>query len=292
MWLNHIKKKKAKTLKKLEVMSSVVGAINVYSSAEDLAKWYLNYSNPNGKLGKLIQRLDTPVQLSNGKKYNYYWGDMAIGREFTHPERGLPIFWNFGLQGGYGTNVFRYLNQNIISFALGNSNQYNGALAQGALNVFVEDEYLLPANIDFKSKKIKKLSVEQLKVFEGNYWFKEGYASELFIKNDTLRAKWLFNDRNRYQTLVPLGDNTFQQYAKMENTRLFKFKKEDDVMTLYFTFNESKPDVMERYEPITLSENGITKLLRNVLQYRVRLSIYILCSRGTTNCKTFKSSRY
>lgn len=241
--------------KKLEVRSSVVGAINAYSSAEDLAKWYLNYLNPKGNLGRLIQRLDTPVQLSNGKKFVYYWGEMAIGLEFTHPERGLPIFWNFGLQGGYGTNVFRYIDQNITSFALGNSNQYNGSLAQGAIAPFVKDLYPLPPNIDFKTKKIKKLSAKRLKTFEGHYWFKEGYASQLFVENDTLRSKWLFSKGST--TLVPLSDDTFQQYAEMEATRLFKFKKENDEMTLFFTFNESRPDIMQRYEPVEPSAQAL-----------------------------------
>lgn len=241
-------KKEGTDYKKFEVRSSVVGAINAYSSAEDLANWYLNYSNPKSKLGRLIQKLDTPVQLSNGKKFVYYWGEMAIGREFRHPERGLPIFWNFGLQGGYGTNVFRYLDQNIISFALGNSNQYNGALAQGAIGPFVKDLYPLPENIDFKAKKIKKLSAKKLKAFEGNYWFKEGYASQLFIENDTLRSKWLFS--TGHQTLVPLADDIFQQYAEMDATRLFKFKKEGDDMRIFFTFNESRPDIMQRYVPV------------------------------------------
>ncbi|MFK7813308.1 MAG: serine hydrolase domain-containing protein [Maribacter sp.] len=241
--------------KKLEIGSSVVGAINAYSSAEDLAKWYLNYSHPKGNLGRLIQRLDSPVQLSNGKKFVYYWGEMAIGREFTHPERGLPIFWNFGLQGGYGTNVFRYLNQNITSFALGNSNQYNGALAQGAIGSLVKDLYPLPENIDFKAKKIKKLSTKKLKAFEGNYWFKEGYASQLFVENDTLRSKWLF--ARGHQTLVPLSDDTFQQYAEMDATRLFKFKKESDDMEISFTFNESRPDIMRRYKPVEPSAQAL-----------------------------------
>jgi len=248
-------KEENKNYKKYEVNSSVIGAINAYSTVEDLAKWYVNFTNPKGNLGSLIKQLNTPVQLSNGKKFIYYWGEMAIGREFTHPERGLPIFWNYGFQGAYGTNVFRYLDQNITAFVLGNNNQYNGSLAQGLINPFVKDTYPLPANIDYSAKKIKKLSTKKLKTFEGHYWFKEGYASELFVKNDTLRTKWLFG--TRYQTLVPLSDNTFQQYAKMEDTRLFKFKKEGKNMTLYFTYNESRPDIMERYEPVNLSEQAL-----------------------------------
>jgi len=259
--LDHIaipyQKGEGETYKTSEVRSSVVGAINVYSSAEDLTKWYLNYTNPQGEIGRLIQKLDTPVRLSNGEKFVYYWGEMAIGREFTHPERGLPIYWNYGFQGAYGSNIFRYPNQNITSFVLGNCNQYNGAPAQNAINIFVENLYPLPAEIDFKTKNIKTLSVKKLKAFEGHYWFKNGYASELFVKNDTLRAKWLFNDKTRYQTLVPLSDNEFQQYAKMEDQRRFKFKKEGDQMTLVFTYNESSPDIMERYNPVNPSEEAL-----------------------------------
>jgi len=250
-------KEEGKDYKKLEVLSNVVGAINAYCSAEDLAKWYLNYSKPNGTIGQLIKQLDTPVRLDSGEKFNYYWGDMAIGREFTHPERGLPIFWNYGFQGAYGTNVFRYLNEDIIAFVLGNNNQYNGMTAQWLLNPLVEDIYPLPANIDFSTKNIKTLSTKALKSFEGHYWYKKGYASEIFIKNDTIRSKWLFSPRDRYQTLVPLSDNTFQQYAKMEDTRLFEFKEKGDHMTLYFTYNESSPDIMERYVPVEPSEKEL-----------------------------------
>lgn len=238
-----------------EVNSSVVGAINAYSTAEDLAKWYLNYSSPQGKVGQLIQKLDTPVKLDDGNVFEYYWGKMAVGREFAHPERGLPIFWNYGMQGAYGTNVFRYLDQKIIAFVLGNNNQYNGGLAHDMVDVFVEDLYPLPANIDFESKNIKNLRTLELEKYVGNYWFDEGYASQIFVENDTLRSKWLFSSRS--QTLVPLSDNTFQQYAKMEDTRLFRFEDEGEGMTLYFTYNESTPDIMKRYEPVKLSTNDL-----------------------------------
>ena len=248
-------KNKDERYKRNQINSSVVGAINAYSSAEDLAIWYSNFHNPKGNLGKMIQKLDAPVKLPNGKKNIYYWGEMAIGREFTHPERGLPIFWNFGMQGGYGTNVFRYLDQNLISFALGNNNQYNGGLAHDVIDVFAEDLYPLPSEIDFETLNVKKLSPKKLKSFEGHYWFKEGYASKLFVENDTLRSQYIFS-RGSIK-LVPLSDNTFQQYAKMEDKRLFKFEEKDDDMTLFFTYNESRPDIMKRYIPVNPSEKEL-----------------------------------
>lgn len=238
--------------KKNYVQSNVVGAINAYSTAEDLAKWYLNFSNPKGKLGLLIQKLDTPVRLNNGEKFSYYWGEMVFGREFTHPERGLPIFWNFGLQGGYGTNVFRYIDQNIISFVLGNSSQYNGAAAMNAIEPFVKNIYLDPPIVNYNTLKTKKLSNKKLKSFEGNYWFKKaGYATKLFVKNDTLRNQWIFSSRS--SKLIPINRNTFQQVGTTDEVRLYNFKKNEEGLKLYFTYNESKPDIMEKYTPVNPS---------------------------------------
>lgn len=248
--------KEEEHFKKAEVLSNVVGAINAYCSAEDLAKWYLNFTRPNGTLGRLIQKLDAPVKLTNGKKFNYYWGDMAIGREFTHPERGLPIFWNFGIQGGYGANVFRYLDQNIISFALGNNGQYNGSLAMNAIEPFVKNLYLFPPTIDINKLKTKNLSTKKLKAFEGYYWYKDaGYASHIFVENDTLRSKWMFSSRSA--PLYPLSNTTFQMVGGNEDVRLFNFKKEEHGNTLYFTYNDSEADIMKPYVPVEPSEQSL-----------------------------------
>ncbi len=43
----------------------------------------------------------------------------------------------------------------------------------------------------------------------------------------------------------------------MEDTRLFKFIKKGNNMSLYFTYNESRPDIMERYIPVNPSEEAL-----------------------------------
>ncbi len=229
------------------VSNNTIGFINVYGSASDLGKWYAHYQNPKGDLGKLIQKLDTPVQTDDGTHFEYYWGKMAIGREFSHPERGLSVFWNYGFQGGYGTNVFRYNDQEITCFVLGNNDMYNGGLAQEMINIVMEDQYTMPALIDFSEQSFVQKTTEELRKYEGHYWFDEGYASEIFVKNDTLRTRWLFG--KSYQTLVPISETTFQQYAKMEDVRLFNFIEERGQMTIDFRYNESTPDIMKRYTP-------------------------------------------
>ena len=242
------RKEEGEKYKKNEVRSNVIGAINAYSSAEDMCKWYINFTNPKGSLGHMIQKLDTPVQLTNGNQFDYYWGKMTIGREFGHPERGLPIYWNFGFQGGYGSNIFRFKNEKIISFVLGNNNNYNGSLAMDAIDTLVKEHYTLPATVDYKTLKTKKMESSKLKSFEGNYWFQPaGYASKIFVENDTLRSQWLFSEMSI--KMVPISENTFQQVSNSDEIRQFKFIKGDNGTTLYFKYNDSDPDIMKSYTP-------------------------------------------
>lgn len=241
-------KEEGEEYKKNEVRTNVIGAINGYSTAEDMTLWYQNFTHPKGTLGKMIQRLDKPVQLTNGEEFVYYWGKMTIGREFGHPERGLPIYWHFGFQGGYGTNVFRYPHKDIVTFVLGNNNQYNGGLASDAISHLVEDDYLLPPVVDYDQLKTVKLSSRKLKSYEGNYWFQPaGYATRIFVENDTLRNQWLFG--SRYNTLVPINDHTFQQVGSTDEIRRYKFVKERDQIALQFKYNQSEEDIMEKYIP-------------------------------------------
>jgi hypothetical protein len=139
---------------------------------------------------------------------------------------------------------------------LGNNNQYNGALAMDAIDPFLKDLYLLPTTIDYTTLETKELTTEKLKSFEGYYWFqKAGYASKLFVENDTLRNQWVFT--NRSSKLLPISDNTFQQMGINEDIRLYQFKKEEAGFRLFFTYNDSAPDIMERYEPVTPSAQDL-----------------------------------
>ena len=229
--------------------SSVLGAINAYCSAEDLSIWYLNFIKPNGRLGRMVQDLDTPVQLNDGTQFDYYWGKMTIGREFSHPERGIPLYWNFGIEGGYGCNIFRFMDQKIISFVIGNNDQYNGGLAMNLIDPYVNDLYTQPEVIDYSKLKTVEMSNSEMKAFEGHYWFSPGgYATRIFVENDTLRNQWLFG--TRYNTLIPISENTFQQVGTTDEIRKYKFVKEGSSTTLHFKYDESEEDIMESYVPV------------------------------------------
>lgn len=201
-----------------------IGVTNLYTIAEDFAKFYQAFYN-DSKLSTLVKKLDTYVTLDSGKEYNSTWGKMTLGSYFDHPERGLPkMSWHFGLAGGYGANVFRFQSHNVVSFVLGNNNRYNGMPAMNLAYQILEDRFTEPPQIDYSKIKYKKLSNNQLKKHEGVYWDKSNsIVREIYVKNDTLRCKLLSN--NRETALLPISKNKFQFYLQGDTEVFITFIK-------------------------------------------------------------------
>lgn len=200
------------------------GVSNLYTTAEDFATWFQLY-NGNKKLSNLVRKLDQYVQLSSGKEFASTWGKLTIGRYFDHPERGLPkMSWQYGLVAGYGANVFRYQSHDLVSFVLGNNNQYNGMPAGVLANQMLEEEYTEPAEINYSKINFTSLSMKKLKKFEGVYWDKtNSIVREIYVKNDTLRYKRLNN--NRETPMLPLTENKFQFYLRGDTEVIVTFEK-------------------------------------------------------------------
>ncbi len=224
-----------------------LGVTNLYTSAEDLAKWYLNYSNPEKEIGKLVKKLDNYVILNDGKIFNSSWGKMTYGRYFDHAERGVPKMWQFGLVGGYASNMFRFHTKNFTSFVIGNNNRYNGMPAMEMAYEILENNFTEPPSIDFSKVRTKKLSTKKLKKHRGFYWNKKnGGSVQIYVKNDTLRYKGLRS--NRENTLVSLDDNTFQFVVRNDDKIILKFINDkfsvvfgDSDETIYDKFNLVAP---------------------------------------------------
>lgn len=228
------------------------GPTNLYTTAEDLHKWYSFFNSPPAtKFAILVQRLDEQARLENGDTFNSAWGTMTLGREFFHKERGLPCFWQYGISGGYAANVFRFPEQRLISFVLGNNNRYNGMPAMSMAYHFLEDEFPEPQAIDVGKLKTKKLSKTRLQIYEGHYWNSErAIARRLFVTGDTLYYARLGQEEGL--PMIPLEqDNTFQLQVDSDDVIKLSFKEVGSDLNYNITLGESDPNNYERYTPIT-----------------------------------------
>lgn len=246
------------SFKKNVLNNGNAGPTNLYTSAEDLAIWYSQFGNTDSGIAKTIRKLHTLVKLDDGKTYNSSWGSMTLARDFFHKERGIPAYWQFGLTGGYGANMFIFPEQKIISFALGNNNQYNGLYAMAPVEPLLKDHYIFPPVVDFKRLKTKKLSQKKLAVYEGHYWdAKAGYARKIHVESDTLR--YYRPEQDRASALVPLGDDTFQMVVGSDDIVKINFERAKDSYNMIVVSGESDQMVHEAYDPVSYSQDDLAE---------------------------------
>ncbi|ALL05724.1 hypothetical protein AQ505_09605 [Pedobacter sp. PACM 27299] len=242
---------------------SIVGTTNLYTSAADLSRWYLNFENPKIGSKKLIEKLNLPVTLDDDRTtFNPTAGKLLYGQQYQHAERGVPKFWTYGLEGGYASNIFIFPHQNVTSFVLGNNNRYNGRLAMNLALEVLGDIFPKPATIDFNQLETIKLTPQQLDIYSGHYWDNENAAArKLYVENDTLKYQTL--DGNDESQLVPLSENVFQMVVDGDDEIMVKFRKEDGRMKMIYTYGESDEYVYEAYQPVKHSPAALNEFTGN-----------------------------
>ncbi len=238
---------------------SIVGSTNLYTSVKDLSRWYLNFANPKVGSLQLIKKLTSPVTLNDGiTTYNALSGKLLYNQQYKHLERGIPKFWAYGLEGGYGSNIFVFPDQNLVSFVLGNNNTYNGGLAMPMAFEVLGDIFPEPVTIDFNKLKTIKVDVKKLQTYSANYWSNEDAINRrVYVKNDTLR--FLRPESNRESALVPIANDTFQMVVTSDDVVIIKFSKKDKKKRMTLTAGESDDFLYEAYIPINYDSTRLTQ---------------------------------
>ncbi len=236
---------------------SIVGPSNLYTSAKDLTKWYTYFSTSIQSADhKWVQQLDIPVENETGKSYRSSWGEMTQGRSFQHHERGIPKYWQFGLIAGYGANVFRFPDEDLTSFAVGNNDQYNGYSAMMMITPIMEDKYKGPAVVDFNKIETVTVPSSQLKSYEGLYYNSQfGASREMALRDDTLR----YVRAGREMALIPLSENVFQGKVSSDDVMIFTFEGKGDGRSYNISSGGSDPDEYDIYQSVVYKGDELNR---------------------------------
>ncbi|MBX2873081.1 MAG: beta-lactamase family protein [Saprospiraceae bacterium] len=231
---------------------SVLGVGGLYSSAEDLCKWYLNFHEPKVGSRSLIQKLESPVTLDNGTPYVPGSGKLLYGQLFEHGERGIPKQWLYGFAGGHSMNIFRFHQQGITGFVLGNSGTYHGYYAMMMIFAVIDVDFPEPAQVDFSQIPTQRLSTQELMDFEGYYWNKKGaYARHIFVKDDTLHYGRI--GQNRVSKFVPVSPHKFQMLVDSDDYIYLEFDKKAGKNQMAFYPKDGDKAISHQYQPKTYS---------------------------------------
>ena len=191
--------------KKSHMLISSVGATNLYSTAEDMAKWAMNFDQHIVGDAQIIYKLNKAPFLNNGEK-----GEYALG-QFPITYKGLIAFDHSGAEAAYESYFIRIPKHQFAVSVLANSGSFWAeGLGRRIVDIYLKD-YLedieQPPSIDSQTNEIIKLPFGVLNGYEGQYWSEDqSLQREILLKKDTL---YYTRSNSSASKLLPINDNTF-----------------------------------------------------------------------------------
>ena len=215
--------------RKATMLISSVGATNLYSTAQDMTKWAMNFENPVVGDKEMIQKLNEVPDLNNGMKSEY-----ALG-QFPIHYKGLKVFEHSGAEAAFESYFIRFPEHNFSVTVLANSGSF---WAEG-LGRRVADIYLS----EYLSEKadeviqhpiaIKAIEVDPktLLQYVGEYWSDNaGLQRGITLLNDTLRY---VRSKTSSTKLIPIEKNRFTMEGVPSDTQVV-FNKHNGGYTMSF----------------------------------------------------------
>ena len=184
------------------------GATNLFTTAEDMAKWAINFDHPTVGDAALIKQLNECPQLKNGKPSRY-----ALG-QYTSTYKGLPVFEHSGAEAAYESYFIRFPKQQFAVTILSNHGSFWAEnKAKKICNIYLEEAFE-EGNVEDKIAKsidtlvkVILLAPKIQQQYCSTYWNEsEGIQRAIRFENDTLR--YIRNEQN-HTNLLPIAPNKF-----------------------------------------------------------------------------------
>ncbi len=165
-----------------------VGATSLFTTVEDLSKWSVNFNNPIVGDAAIINTMNTPAILNNGKKFGG-----ALG-QFVGKYKGLNEIQHGGADAGYRSYLTRFPDENFSVIVFSNSAEFNsGGMAHQVVDIYLKDKIKIAP---IKKKVIQKVATKNITVSEntlntyvGEFELQPGFTIQIRNINGELSAK-------------------------------------------------------------------------------------------------------
>ena len=213
-----------------------VGATSLFTTVEDLSRWSANFNNPIVGDASIINTMNTPATLNNGKKFGG-----ALG-QFVGKYKGLNEIQHGGADAGYRSYLTRFPDENFSVIVFSNSAEFNsGGMAHKVADIYLKDKITVTP----KKKEVKKetpsknISIPEstLNSYVGHFELQPGFIIQVSNKDGKLLAK---ATGQRTVSLTPISTTKFKVEgvdAKIEfvpnkgkNVNAIKLHQNDRIM--------------------------------------------------------------
>jgi CubicO group peptidase (beta-lactamase class C family) len=163
---------------------SNVGATSLFTTAEDMAKWAMNFEDQKVGGKAVIEQMLEQGVLNNGNKIGYAFG-LQIGKY-----KGYPIVEHGGADAGYRSHIIRFPEQRMAIIVHSNhAMAAPGDLARKVADVFLPDksvsDAIKPAPIQRAEIKVSPAILDR---YVGTYDLGGVLTAEIIKENDQLMA--------------------------------------------------------------------------------------------------------
>ena len=182
-----------------------VGATSLFTTVEDLSFWAMNFSEINIGDSTIINKMNTPALLNNGKTFGG-----ALG-QFVGDYKGLNEIQHGGGDAGYRTYLTRFPDQNFAVIVFSNSAEFDaGGMAHKVVDIYL-NEKIKSQEIrnDFKKESsLKVISVNQniFKSYVGVFELQPGFVIKISSNDNQLFAQ--ITGQQKF-TLAPISNTEY-----------------------------------------------------------------------------------
>ena len=174
-------------IKKSVLNYANVGATSLFTTVEDLSLWAMNFSDIKVGDTTIINKMNTPATLNNGKTFGG-----ALG-QFVGMYKGLNEIQHGGADAGYRTYLTRFPDQNFSVVVFSNSAEFNsGRMAHNVVDIYLKDKLVVPPKKeDVKIDKADQgVAVDRniLKTYVGVFELQPGFNITITEESGQLSA--------------------------------------------------------------------------------------------------------
>ena len=178
-----------------------VGATSLFTTVEDLSLWVLNFADPEVGSPSIIQKMNTPAVLNNGKPFGG-----ALG-QFVGKYKGLRQIQHGGADAGYRTYLARFPDQDFAVIVFSNDGGFNaGQMAYNIADIYLNGQLQQEPEKPEPPDRAVTIDQETLNSYVGDYELQPGFVISISETNGQLFAQGTGQPR---LPLNPVSQTTF-----------------------------------------------------------------------------------
>ena len=227
-----------------------VGATSLFTTAEDMAKWALNFEDQKVGGKSVIDQMHEQGVLNNGTKLNYAFG-LQIGKY-----KGLSIVEHGGGDAGYRSHIMRFPEQRFAVIVHCNHAAANpGGLARQVADQFLTDMLVPDAPKPATVQRVEiKVSPSILDRYVGKYDLSGVLTAEILRENDRLMA--IAQGQPKVE-LFPESETKF--FLKVVDAQVEFQKDESGKFTLVTLYQGGQSIEGKRIVPMTYTAAALSE---------------------------------